>query len=224
MDINANDIVYIRNQKGDVIKGYFNTPLEAEPKRLYKDDKGTLQVSSSINIAAMQSQVDPLTGADKGLKRGDMLFNVVDETGGTKVMDVIDLGGAAEVIVPEERVAGQFATQFGQDIWGNVINKAEKTPQPKVGPRATGIRSRFYTVEEAEAEFGTGRAKKIREKAAATKKKTGVESIILEDIEIKTKSGAWVPYEEALKASNVTPELIRSNLERGTVEFRTKEQ
>lgn len=225
LDINANDVLHVRDQKGNVHNGYFNTPLQAQPIRMYKDENGVLQVSSSINIQAMQQQVG-LAGEDKGLKKGDISFNVIGEGG--KVIDILDLGGGAEIITAEESVSGQFTTQFGNEIWGNVVMKADKMPTPKETSRGEGARVKFVSMEEATANQKAWskdkRERQAREGYDEEKKEKGTGTYILEDLEIKSKSGNWVPYSSIIANKKGTRENITSAMEAGTVKFRIKSE
>jgi hypothetical protein len=232
LDISPNDIVSIRDQKGNVIRGYFNSPLKARPTSMYKDPSDQLLVSSSLDIQAMIDYVDPNTGAEKGLKKGKLFFNVVGPTDGEKTIDVIDLGGAAEVIIPEEKLKGQMATQFGDDIWNNVRNSATKTPTPETKPRAEGGRNKFISMEEAtedqKAWSKSKRERQAREAFEEKKKETGLGTYIMEDLELKNAAGNWVPYDQVVKrgieTGNWTKEDIQRGLNEGLTEFRIKSE
>lgn len=224
LDINANDIISVRDSKGNVLRGYFNVPMKARPTSMYKDPSDKLQVSSVMDIQAMIDYKDPDTGADKGLKKAEAFFNVVGSTSGEKTIDVIDLGGSAEIIIPEDIVDGQFATQFGDD-WGQVIKAANKTPTPKAIPRKEGGRNKFITMEEATADqkawSKSKRERQAREGFTEKKKETGLGTYIVEDLEIKSKAGQWVPYTEVV-AKGYSKDVIIKGLDEGTAEFRVK--
>jgi len=233
LDISPNDILSVRDSKGNVLRGYFNVPLKSRPTNMYKDLDDKLQVSSTLDIQAMIDYVDPDTGAAKGLKKAEAFFNVVGPTDGEQTIDVIDLGGSAEIIIPEERLTGQFTTQFGNDVWGQVVKSASKTPTPKSKPRKEGGRNKFITLEEAtedqKAWSKSKRQRQAREGFAERKKETGLGTYIVEDLEIKNAAGKWVPYAEVvargIKNGQWTEEDIRRNLNDGTTtDFRVKSE
>ncbi len=230
IDISPNDIVSIRDQKGNVIRGYFNSPLKARPMNMYKDPTDALQVSSSLDIQAMIDYVDPETGKEKGLKKGKLFFNVVGPTDGEKTIDVIDLGGAAEVMIPEEKLKGQMSTQYGKDVWNNVRNAAAQTPTPVLEPRKEGGRNKFITLEEATADqkalSKSKRERRAREGFTEKKEKTGLGTYIVEDLELKNTLGEWVSFEEVvamgIKNGKWTRESLVKGLNEGEGEFRIK--
>jgi len=227
IDISPNDIVSIRTQKGDVIRGYFNSPLKARPTNMYKDPTDKLQVSSTLDIQAMIDYKDPDTGKEEGLKKGKLFFNVVGPTDGEKTIDVIDLGGAAEVMIPEERLMGQMSTQYGKAVWNDVRNAAQQTPTPVLEPRKEGGRNKFITMEEAtedqKAWSKSKRERRAREGFAERKKETGLGTYIVEDLELKNAAGKWVSYEKIIAGGKWTREDILKGLNEGTAtEFRIK--
>lgn len=230
IDISPNDIVSIRTAKGEVLRGYFNSPLKARPTNMYKDPEDALQVSSSLDIQAMIDYVNPQTGKQEGLKKGSLFFNVVGPTDGEKTIDVIDLGGSAEVMIPEEKLQGQMTSQFGDDVWSSVRSSAAKTPTPKTEPRKEGGRNKFITMETAtedqKAWSKSKRERQAREGYAEEKEETGLGTYIVEDLELKNKAGEWVSFEEVVaigeKNGKWTRESLMKGLNEGEGEFRLK--
>lgn len=230
IDISPNDIVNIRNQKGEVIRGYFNSPLKARPTTMYKDPSDALQVSSSLDIQAMVDYVDPQTGAAKGLKKGTLWFNVVGGTDGPTQIDVIDLGGTAEVMIPEEKLKGQLSSQYTDEVWHQVRSAAAQTPTPTTKPRKEGGRNKFISMETAtedqKAVSKNKRERRAREGFAETKAETGLGTYIVEDLELQNIVGDWKSFEEVVaigeKNGTWTRESLMKGLNEGEGVFRIK--
>ena len=230
IDISPNDIVNIRTAKGEVIRGYFNSPLKARPTSMYKTPDDNLQVSSSLDIQAMIDYVNPQTGKQEGLKKGSLFFNVVGPTDGEKTIDVIDLGGSAEVMIPEEKLKGQLSSQYTKDVYHQVRTAAAKAPTPKTEPRKEGGRNKFISMETATADqkawSKSKRERQAREGYAETKEETGLGTYIVEDLELKNALGEWVPFEEVvargIKNGKWTRESLMKGLNEGEGEFRIK--
>lgn len=230
IDISPNDIVSVRNQKGEVIRGYFNSPLKARPTSMYKDPSDALQVSSSLDIQAMIDYVDPETGKAQGLKKGTTFFNVVGDTDGPTQIDVIDLGGTAEIMIPEEKLQGQLSGQYTKDVYHQVRTAAAKAPTPKTEPRKEGGRNKFISMETAtedqKAWSKSKRERQAREGYAETKAETGLGTYIVEDLEFKNELGEWVSFEEVVAIGEETGQWTRESmmkgLNEGEGEFRVK--
>ncbi|KKN85530.1 hypothetical protein LCGC14_0278530 [marine sediment metagenome] len=230
IDISPNDIVNVRNQKGEVIRGYFNSPLKARPTTMYKDPTDALQVSSSLDIQAMIDYVDPNTGKEQGLKKGKLWFNIVGGTDGPTQIDVIDLGGTAEIMIPEEKLKGQLSSQYTDEVWHQVRTAAMQTPTPTSKPRTEGGRNKFITMETATKDqkewFQSKRERLARKGFEERKAETGLGTYIVDDIELKNKAGEWVSFEEvvAMGITNGkwTRESLMKGLNEGEGEFRIK--
>ena len=231
LDISPNDIVTVRDSKGNVHRGYFNVPMKSRPTSMYKDPTDLLQISSTLDIQAMIDYVDPDTGKNQGLKKAQAFFNVVGGTDGPTQIDVIDLGGSAEIMMSEESVSGQLSTQFGKEVWGGLIMAAETTPTPKTIPRREGGRNKFITMETATADqkaWAKGKRERLaREGYAERKAETGLGTYIVEDLELKNKLGEWVPYDtvvaRGIESGYYTEEELRKGLNEGEGEFRIKQ-
>jgi hypothetical protein len=190
LNVAANEYVSIKDEKGNMFKGYFNTPFNAIfPKRLYKDEAGELQVSSIIEAFALQPRIDPATGlSEPGIAKGEVKFYVVGEGGGISgVKDVHDLARSYEIIMPEKQAGGQMTTHFGKDFWQSSVSTAEAFKTSKVEPRTHAPRMRFLTKDEAQTLTTQRRLKKVEGKLGKMSDEEGIEYLILDESTYTTK-------------------------------------
>jgi len=218
LNLASNEYVTLKDQNGNITQGYFNTMFDKiSPKRMYKDENGELQVLSMIDASIMQPRQDEYGRIVPGVQKGDVKFNVV----GGDILDVTEMAGRYEIIMPEMQVGGQLMGYFDENGWNEMTSKVKTFPVGEVKGREHAPRVQLLFMTEAQALTDESR-KKTRIGMAKKSKESGIDYIILNDMTFNRPDAAegakGYSYDDLIKLE-YTPERIKQAVEQGALDY-----
>jgi hypothetical protein len=183
------------------------------PQKIYKDPYDAFQVIGNLDASSLQAVADPYTGQYKGLKKGQVTFNVIG--GGS--YDMAEVGGLYEIITPEQTVDGDLRNLYGSEGVNYIMMELDKIPV--TGLRAKSPKVKHITREEGRELVRSGhwktRGKKLQDQLDELSEETGIHYEIIgkEAPQNITTSefyydGEWKSYEE-LQTLGATPEQLQ---------------